>query len=180
MQRRRELLHCLPDQLAPVALGHAGIRRAVESGLPVQKCARSDLGREWVQRARTFHPGSALLYPGIVGETAVNEGRGTEAPFTRFGAPWLDADALADRLNSLGLPGVRFEAMVYTLRSIDGVATKSRHPNERVKAARVIVTDVGAVTPLEIGVQALSLLIIEARRAGVGTFFPERRTYLLY
>lgn len=141
-----------------------------------------DLGREWVATSPNIpYYGSALLYPGIgiVGETAVNEGRGTEAPFTRFGAPWLDADAMADRLMSLGLPGVRFEAIVYTPRSIAGVATNPRHLNERVKAVRVIVTDAGAVTPLEIGIQALSLLVVEARRAGVGTFFPKRRMFEL-
>ena len=36
---------------------------------------------------------TALMYPGIglVGDTLVNEGRGTPAPFTQFGAPWFDA-----------------------------------------------------------------------------------------
>mgnify|MGYP001812889677 CR=1 FL=1 len=141
-----------------------------------------DLGREWVATSPNIPSyGSALLYPGIgiVGETAVNEGRGTDEPFTRFGAPWLDADAMADQLMSLGLPGVRFEAMVYTPRSIAGVATNPRYLNERVNAVRVIVTDAGAVTPLEIGIQALSLLVVEARRAGVGTFFPKRRMFQL-
>ena len=141
-----------------------------------------DLGREWVATSPNIPSfESALLYPGIgiVGETAVNEGRGTEAPFTRFGAPWLDADEMARRLMSLGLPGVRFEAMVYTPRSIAGVATNPRYLNKRIKAVRVMVTDTGAVTPLEIGLQALSLLIVEARRAGVRTFFPNRRMFQL-
>ena len=80
---------------------------------------------------------------------------------------------------SLGLPGVRFEAMVYTPRSIAGVATNPRYLNKRIKAVRVMVTDTGAVTPLEIGLQALSLLIVEARRAGVRTFFPNRRMFQL-
>ena len=141
-----------------------------------------DLGREWVATSPNIPSyESALLYPGIgiVGETAVNEGRGTKTPFTRFGAPWLDADELADRMTSVGLPGVRFEATVYTPRSIPGVATNPRYLNERVKGVRVIVTDWDAVTPLEIGIQALSLLIVEARRAGVRTFFPNRRMFQL-
>jgi uncharacterized protein YbbC (DUF1343 family) len=141
-----------------------------------------DLGREWVATSPNIPSyESALLYPGIgiVGETAVNEGRGTEAPFTRFGAPWLDAEEMARGMMSLGLPGVRFEAMVYTPRSLAGVATNPRYLNQRVKAVRVIVTDTGAVTPLEIGLQALSLLIVEARRAGVRTFFPNRRMFQL-
>jgi uncharacterized protein YbbC (DUF1343 family) len=141
-----------------------------------------DLGREWVATSPNIPSyGSALLYPGIgiIGETAVNEGRGTEAPFTRFGAPWLDADEMASLMMSLGLPGVRFEAMVYTPRSIAGVASNPRYLNERIEAVRVIVTDTGAVTPLEIGIQALSLLVVQARRAGVSAFFPKRRMFEL-
>jgi uncharacterized protein YbbC (DUF1343 family) len=51
-------------------------------------------GRAWVATSPnipTFD--SALAYPGIgvVGELAVNEGRGTPTPFCLFGAPWLDA-----------------------------------------------------------------------------------------
>ena len=55
---------------------------------------------------------SALLYPGIglVGETNVNEGRGTATPFAVFGAPWLQAPRLIERLNRGALAGVRFEA----------------------------------------------------------------------
>jgi hypothetical protein len=45
-QRRRELLHCLPDELAPVALGHAEIRRAVESGFAVQSLSAQQCAQE--------------------------------------------------------------------------------------------------------------------------------------
>ena len=55
---------------------------------------------------------TALVYPGvgILGETLlVNEGRGTPAPFTVFGAPWLDSRRMAGQLDALALPGVSFE-----------------------------------------------------------------------
>jgi uncharacterized protein YbbC (DUF1343 family) len=40
----------------------------------------------------------------------VSEGRGTTRPFELFGAPYIDARALAAELNRLQLPGVRFRA----------------------------------------------------------------------
>ena len=71
---------------------------------------------------------AALVYPGIgiVGETAVNEGRGTPTPFSLFGAPWLDGARMATRLNAIGLAGVRFEKTTYTPHSIPSVATRPR------------------------------------------------------
>ena len=53
---------------------------------------------------------TATVYPGmcLVEGTNLSEGRGTTHPFEFFGAPWLDSFKLADRLNSVDLPGVRF------------------------------------------------------------------------
>lgn len=53
---------------------------------------------------------TAIVYPGmcLFEGTNVSEGRGTTRPFEILGAPWLDADRLADSLNDLGLPGVNF------------------------------------------------------------------------
>jgi uncharacterized protein YbbC (DUF1343 family) len=44
----------------------------------------------------------------LVEGTNLSEGRGTTHPFEFFGAPWLEPFKLADRLNSVGLHGVRF------------------------------------------------------------------------
>ena len=53
---------------------------------------------------------TAAVYPGmcLVEGTNLSEGRGTTQPFEFFGAPWLEPFKLADRLNGVGLPGVRF------------------------------------------------------------------------
>ena len=57
-------------------------------------------------------PDTALVYPGmgLLEGTNVSEGRGTTRPFETVGAPWVDARALAERLNALQLPGVRIAA----------------------------------------------------------------------
>jgi uncharacterized protein YbbC (DUF1343 family) len=53
---------------------------------------------------------SATVFPGIVHleGTQVSEGRGTTRPFELVGAPYIEAGVFARRLESIGLPGVRF------------------------------------------------------------------------
>jgi uncharacterized protein YbbC (DUF1343 family) len=53
---------------------------------------------------------TAAVYPGmcLIEGTNLSEGRGTTHPFEFFGAPWLNPFKLADELNHLDLPGVRF------------------------------------------------------------------------
>lgn len=53
---------------------------------------------------------TALVYPGmcLVEGTLLSEGRGTTKPFEQSGAPYLDANALAQGLNAMRLPGVHF------------------------------------------------------------------------
>jgi uncharacterized protein YbbC (DUF1343 family) len=58
---------------------------------------------------------TTVVYPGTVlfEGTNVSEGRGTTRPFELIGAPWVDAEALADTLNAYDLPGVLFRAVVF-------------------------------------------------------------------
>jgi uncharacterized protein YbbC (DUF1343 family) len=131
---------------------------------------------------------SALAYPGIgvVGETLVNEGRGTPMPFQQFGAPWLDAPAMMVDLNQAKLPGVRFEATQYVPRSIPDVAAKPRFEGQQIPGIRLAVTDVAAYRPLEVGMHVIALLQKQARarRAplleGLGMFHAIAGTTRLY
>ena len=58
---------------------------------------------------------TAVVYPGTVlfEGTNVSEGRGTTRPFELVGAPWVDAEALADTLASYDVPGVYFRPVVF-------------------------------------------------------------------
>ncbi|MBQ7378750.1 MAG: DUF1343 domain-containing protein [Clostridia bacterium] len=51
---------------------------------------------------------------GIFEATNISEGRGTTRPFDMIGAPYVDAFALAEHMNSQGLPGVIFRAAHFT------------------------------------------------------------------
>ncbi len=55
---------------------------------------------------------TAVVYPGgcLIEGTALSEGRGTTRPFEMIGAPYIDPDTLAERLNREKLPGVSFRS----------------------------------------------------------------------
>jgi uncharacterized protein YbbC (DUF1343 family) len=91
---------------------------------------------------------AALLYPGTVyyEGTNLSEGRGTDAPFTQAGAPWLtDAQAIATALNARGLPGVAFDVAWRT------VEAGYKHGGLTIPMVRVRVTDRERVLPVEVG-----------------------------
>jgi uncharacterized protein YbbC (DUF1343 family) len=58
---------------------------------------------------------SATVFPGTVHfeGTQISEGRGTTRPFELIGAPYINPDQYADRLNALGMPGVYFRSCVF-------------------------------------------------------------------
>jgi len=89
---------------------------------------------------------TALVYPGMCqGEgTNVSEGRGTCRPFEQFGAPWLDGRAVADQLESLQLPGVRFRPVAFT-------PTFDKFTGQSCEGAFLHVTDRQAFRPLLTG-----------------------------
>ncbi|TAK93916.1 MAG: DUF1343 domain-containing protein, partial [Aquabacterium sp.] len=66
-------------------------------------------GQDWVPPSPNLRtPTTALLYPGVawVEGANISVGRGTDKPFEWVGAPWIDADKLADAMNADKLPGL--------------------------------------------------------------------------
>ena len=76
-----------------------------------------DTGIPWVAPSPNMPSvESALHYPGtcLFEGTPMSVGRGTDRAFQQVGAPWLDEDALAARLNALEVPGANFAATRFT------------------------------------------------------------------
>lgn len=74
-------------------------------------------GLDWVPPSPNLRtPGAAALYPGVgmIEGANVSVGRGTAHPFERVGAPWIDAERLADSLNDRAPTGLRFTAIEFT------------------------------------------------------------------
>ena len=101
---------------------------------------------------------SAYHYPGTVlfEGTNLSVGRGTDRAFQQIGAPWLDGEALAERLRAYRLPGVRIEPAAFT--PVD--PGDDKYPGETVRGVRLAVTDREAYDPVVTAVAAL----LEARR----------------
>jgi uncharacterized protein YbbC (DUF1343 family) len=78
-------------------------------------------------------------------------GRGTDAPFERIGAPWIDGVQLAEALNARSLPGIRFYPIVFTPAS-------SVFKDEECQGVYFIVTDRSALRPVRVGLELVSAL----------------------
>ncbi|NTV20820.1 MAG: DUF1343 domain-containing protein [Chlorobium limicola] len=62
---------------------------------------------------------TAVVYPATVmlEATAVSEGRGTDAPFLQFGAPFIDSTRLLEEVKACRLPGVEFFSVSFIPKS---------------------------------------------------------------
>lgn len=130
-------------ELSLAVLTCAGWRREMwwdETGLP------------WVAPSPNMPtPLSAAIYPGacLVEATNLSEGRGTTRPFQLVGAPWLAADELARRLNTLALPGVWFRATRFRPEF-------GKHAGKVCHGVEWHVVDRAALRPLATGVRLLA------------------------
>lgn len=104
---------------------------------------------------------SAIVYPGTVllEGTLASEGRGTTRPFELVGAPWVQAEAFADRLAAHDLPGAIFRPVVFE-------PTFQKHKGITCGGCQIHVTDRAAFRPVVTGVA----IIEELRRANPSAF----------
>lgn len=79
---------------------------------------------------------TTFAYPatGLIEGTNVSEGRGTTKPFELIGAPYINSDELAGKLNALRLPGVKFRAASFT-------PTFSKHAGKLSHGVEIYITD---------------------------------------
>jgi uncharacterized protein YbbC (DUF1343 family) len=94
---------------------------------------------------------SCTVYPGMVliEGTNLSEGRGTTKPFELVGAPYLNADVFADRLNDVGLAGVKFRACSFE-------PTFQKHADLVCGGVQVHVTDRATFRPVSAAVELLT------------------------
>ncbi|MGG0846512.1 exo-beta-N-acetylmuramidase NamZ family protein [Peribacillus simplex] len=79
---------------------------------------------------------TTFVYPatGLIEGTNVSEGRGTTKPFELIGAPYINGDELAGKLNALRLPGVKFRAASFT-------PMFSKHAGKLSHGVEIYITD---------------------------------------
>lgn len=95
----------------------------------------------------------AILYPGVglLEATNLATGRGTDTPFERVGAPWIDAKAWAKSLNDLGLEGVRFIPTTFS-------PTERQFANEKCNGVFIQMTNRDLVNGVDVGLALASTL----------------------
>ncbi len=74
-------------------------------------------GLKWIPPSPNLRTvNEAFLYPGveILQAGGVSVGRGTDTPFELIGAPWIQGAELAAELNRRAVPGVKFQATLFT------------------------------------------------------------------
>jgi uncharacterized protein YbbC (DUF1343 family) len=96
--------------------------------------------------ATTVYPGQVILEG-----SNLSEGRGTTKPFEMFGAPWIDGLVLAQKLNDLHLPGVKFREVYFT-------PTFSKFKGEQCGGCQLHVTDRNAYQPIATTLNILSVI----------------------
>ena len=112
----------------------------------------------WVPTSPAMpHLSTATLYPGmcLLEGTNLSIGRGVALPFEICGAPWLDGYALAEELNALCLPGVRFRSILFT-------PSASNHAGCECQGVQVHILERNALQPVTM---ALNLIAVTRRMA---------------
>lgn len=110
-----------------------------------------DTGLHWILPSPNMPTlTTATLYPGtcFIEGTNISEGRGTTKPFELLGAPWMDAHQLADELNSLRLPGIKFRPVSFT-------PTFSKYRDELCQGIQAHLLDREIFKPVETGLMVI-------------------------
>jgi len=95
---------------------------------------------------------TAIVYPGTVlfEGILISEGRGTTRPFELIGAPWIEAESFARRMNGLDLPGVYFRPAVFE-------PTFQKHAKLTCGGCQIHVTDRNEFRPVLTGVALIAM-----------------------
>ena len=134
-------------------------------------------GLEWVNPSPNMRSlTEALLYPGVglLESTNLATGRGTDTPFEKVGAPWIEGERWAGCLNNLGMAGVRFTPITFA-------PTERQFARENCHGVQILVTDWNTFDPIDLGLGlAVTLRAIypdQWKSEGFATMLADRATY---
>jgi uncharacterized protein YbbC (DUF1343 family) len=144
--------------------------------VPMQGYARSmtfeRTGLPWVLPSPNMPtPDTALVYPGgcLLEGTNLSEGRGTTRPFEIWGAPFLDAAGMVQRVTAAyggSIPGASLRPLTYS-------PTFHKHAKQRCVGVQVHITDAAMLRSYELYLR----LIADARKQCPDEFRFRTETY---
>lgn len=85
---------------------------------------------------------------GLVSGTNLNDGRGTDKPYLRVGAPWLSGAHLVDKLLKYKLPGLNWKVVQYIPRNKPGNSFSPRYADELCSGVEIEITNMNTFDPL--------------------------------
>ena len=127
-----------------------------------------ETGRCWVPPSMGIPQfATAMLYPGLClfEGTNLSEGRGTTTPFATIGAPFIDGQALSAAMQAKGLAGTAFTPAYFT-------PSASKFQGEACQGVQIHITDMRAISPVEVGVTLLREIMDRYEEA---QFLPPNR-----
>ncbi len=137
------------------------VERSIAANLTVVACEgwnRADLydrtGLTWTNPSPNMRSlTEAMLYPGIGLLEASNlaTGRGTDTPFERVGAPWIDPRVFARALDDLHLSGVRFVPIRFSPK-------EREYTGVDCGGVQIIISDWSRFDPVDLGVGMATVL----------------------
>jgi uncharacterized protein YbbC (DUF1343 family) len=94
---------------------------------------------------------TAIVYPGgvLFEGTQLSEGRGTTRPFEILGAPWIDPEPFAARLNAQRIEGAWFRPLLFE-------PTFHKHARQACGGCQIHVTDRARFRPVLAGVAVMA------------------------
>ncbi len=190
---------------------HLGVALSVVTMRGWRRSAYGDeTGLRWVNPSPNLRSvDEAVLYPaiGLLESTNLSVGRGTDAPFERVGAPWIDSNALSAAVEAEGLAGVAFSPELFTPQAdryagqvCGGIhlSVRDRSRFEPVQTGLAIARALRRLYPREWEFAKLDRLlvhpdairaidaglpldaIVETYRPELALFIAKREKYLLY
>jgi len=95
----------------------------------------------------------SIVYPGIeiLQSAGVSVGRGTQAPFEEFGAPWMNGDEVAAALNARNLPAVHFADHPF-------IPIAGLYAGQRCGGVSIKITDRFKVRSMRVGLEIAAVL----------------------
>src|SRR5258708_34158715 len=95
----------------------------------------------------------SIVSPGIeiLQSAGVSVGRGTQTPFEKFGAPWLNGEEVAEALNERHLPGLHFAPKPF-------IPIGDLYSGQRCGGVGIRITDRFSVRPIRTGLETAPIL----------------------
>jgi uncharacterized protein YbbC (DUF1343 family) len=120
---------------------------------------QSQTSSDWISPSPNMRNlNEALLYPGLclIEGTNVSEGRGTDFPFERIGAPFINGKTIIAASETWGIEGIEIEAIEFTPISMPGRSEHPKWENVQCFGIHSRVTDIHTFDAIKYTVKLLT------------------------